>query len=176
MGYEMDKYREAVEHMALTKMDNEFGNKNTQHAAIVLTTMLKNTTESFKIFSGEFHSAVTHDTEFLEALEEYLKSGKTFKLLLATLPEEEKQSDALKMVIQYAGTHDKTVFYQKAKESFITSPQELFNGKKPYHFAVSDKTAFRLEIDAQEYKAICNFNDQKIAKDLNDLFDKNFGI
>ena len=172
----MDKYREAVEHMALTKMDNEFGNKNTQHAAIVLTTMLKNTTKCFKIFSGEFHSHVTDDPEFLAALEEYLKSGKTFKLLLATLPEEEKQSNALKMVIKYAGTNSKTVFYKKAKESFITSPQELFNGKAPYHFSVADKTAFRLEIDAQEYKAICNFNDQKIAQDLSNLFDKNSGI
>lgn len=172
----MDKYREIVEHMAATKMDNEFGNKNMQHAAIVLTTMLRNATESFKIFSGEFHSDVTHDAEFLAALEEYLKSGKTFKLLLATIPEEDKRSDALKMVIKYAGTHEKTVFYTKAEESFITSPLELFNGKIPYHFSVADKTAFRLEIDAQEYKAICNFNDQKIAKDLSDLFDDNFGI
>lgn len=172
----MDKYREAVEHMAATKMDNEFGNKNMQHAAIVLSTMLKNATESFKIFSGEFHSDVTHNPEFLKSLEEYLKSGKTFKLLLAKIPEEDKRSDALRMVIEYAKTHKETVFCKEAEESFINSPQELFNGKIPYHFSVADNTAFRLEVDAQEYKAICNFNDQKIGKNLSDLFDKNFGM
>lgn len=170
----MDDYKKAVEHLASTKMDNEFTNKGPVHAAIVLTNMLKNTENHIKFFSGEFNRAVSNDINFYCALEEYTKSGKELSLMLENIPCDAEKSDSLKLVLSLAKQVDSNVKVGIINHDDIKKLSSHFQSKKAFHFAVSDNIAFRVETEREDYKAVCNFNEPITAKKLSSIFDQYF--
>lgn len=172
----MEDYKKAVQYMASEQVDTEFGNKGNQHAAIVLSNMLKYSKESFKIFSGSFNKDVTNDQEFIGELQSFLESGKTFQLYLEKYPQDNEIIGALKLVFDAQTKNPEAVQVKEATQTFKDDLSRIFREGKPYHFAIADSKAFRIEIDAKEYKATCNFNDPRTAEKLTNIFNDHFGL
>lgn len=168
----MKSYKESVEFLAKNKIDNEFGNLGPEHAAVVLSNMLKTTEEELLVFSGDFNGDVTNDKDFMRELDKYLRSpNKRFHLLLEHLPND--KSKALQKVINASDLNGQVQF-KKAPPDFIEGLKEVFVDGQPYHFAVSDSRAYRIETDKDEYQAFCNFNDKDIASTLKAVFETHF--
>jgi hypothetical protein len=170
MIQELNEYREAIEFLAENQEDFAYDNKGANHAVIVLVNMLKNTKDEFAMFSGTFNGNVADQQEFIKELEIYVQSGKVFKLVL----EEDisSKSEALKLIEKLANENE-NIKITKAKDNFIKNLQSIFDGEV-LHFAVSDEKSYRLEVGKEEFKAVCNFNDPDIAKELKRLINLNF--
>lgn len=172
----MEDYKKAVQYMASEQVNNEFGNKGNEHAAIVLSNMLKYSKENFKMFSGSFNKDVTDDIEFIGELQSFLESGKTFQLYLEKYPQDHQITGALKLVFDAQAKNPEAVQIKEATQAFKDTLGAIFREGKPYHFAIADKKAFRIEIDAEGYKATCNFNDPRTAEKLTNIFNDHFGL
>jgi hypothetical protein len=167
---ELNEYREAIEFLAEKQEDFAYDNKGADHAVIVLINMLKNTKNEFLMFSGTFNGDVADKKEFLEELQNYIKSGKIFKLVLEE--NVNTKSEALQL-IEDLEKEKENVQITIAKEKFIEELKRIFDNEV-LHFSVSDEKSYRLEVGKNEFKAVCNFNDPKIAKELKRLINLNF--
>jgi len=168
----IEEYTEAVNYFAEQKDDMLFTNKGKDHAAIVLCAMLKNAEGKVDIFSGSLNRDVADDTRFLDALKEFIDSGKTLRVLLESdIPTE--PSKALNMVMD-AAKKSKLVQYKTLKEEDKEKMSKLFKDGQLHHFAVADRRALRLETDAIDFKALVSFNDPEYAGSLQIMFNEFF--
>ena len=168
-----ENYDHAVEYFAQNLIDSQFDNEGPEHAATVLTQMLK-TSDEIRIFSGIFNGDVTSKTFFMKELDKFINEKKELYLILENLPEEAKQSKALKKVINYSKTGAYNVKYKIADTKFIKQLENSFTSNRALHFAIGDDRSFRVEIDSGNYKARCNFNDKAISGKLKNIFDNFF--
>lgn len=168
-----ENYDHAVEYFAQNSIDSQFDNEGPEHAATVLTQMLKHSNE-MRIFSGTFNSEVTNKTYFMKELDKFINEKKELYLILEQLPEKEKQSSALKKVIEYSKTGAYNVQYKIANPKFIEKLENSFTSNRALHFAIGDDQSFRVETDFENYKARCNFNDKVISGKLKNIFDTYF--
>jgi len=169
---ELSIYKNDIEFLASMEESFEYNNKGEGHAAIVLATMLNQTKEEFLMFSGELDKDVANQEIFLDALENYLKQNKIFKLLIEQMPK--KPSRALILVKKYA-KENSNVEYKISDNKVIDTIKDIFDGTL-VHFSVSDKKSYRLETDRDKYKAVCNFNDKNIGIALQDVFNDVYSI
>ncbi len=167
---ELKEYREAIEFLAEKQEDFAYDNKGANHAVIVLVNMLKNTKNEFLMFSGTFNSDVADQKEFIEELQNYIESGKIFKLVLEK--NVDTKSEALQL-IEKLEKENENIKITNAKEIFIEELKRIFDNEV-LHFSVSDEKSYRLEVGKEEFKAVCNFNDPEIAKELKRLINLNF--
>lgn len=163
-------YRDAVEILASTNDTRRFDNKGHQHAAAVLEMMFKYNNE-IRMYSGTLNSDVTDDQNFMQALSLFLKAGKNLYVFLDNLPNEEERSNALKKVLSYSEKGNAIV--KIATDSFVNELRGVFGGNV-YHFSLGDNKAYRVEIDAENYKATCSYNKPEKVEILKQIFDKNF--
>ncbi len=170
---ELEEYREAIEFLSSKAEDFSYENKGASHAVIVLENMLKTTEKEFLMFSEKLDSKVADEEVFLEVLEEYLKKGLGFQLLLEKMPETEERSKALVMVLDYE-TKNSNIKVKVAKEEFLQMMRDISSDHEMLHFAVSDEKSYRIETDIKLYKAVCNFNGIDTAVALRNIFKDNF--
>ncbi len=171
----MDNYKKAIEQLAKNSTNIEFDNEGKEHAAIVLSSMIKNAKKDVKLYSGQLNSEVANNALFLNAFNKFIEAKFTIQVILEEIPNNtDGQSKALKRVVDLANNPVYNVSYKIADKSFRDNLSKLFHENKPYHFAVSDSKAYRIETDPKNYKAICNFNDTKITKKLENVFDAFF--
>ena len=104
----------------------------------------------------------------------YIESRRELKIILERIPDKVDQSHALKRVLELENNPNFNVYIKIADQGFIDLLKSRFQSGNPYHFTISDSRAFRVEIDAHKYKAICNFNNEKIASKLEQVFDSYF--
>jgi hypothetical protein len=175
MSQNFKDYDESVEQLATSKINLEFDNRGAPHALTVISNLFKTTEKSIIMFSEKLNSEVADKDVFLSHLQNYLKSGKSFKLLLETLPSENERSEALNLVIKKSEEENSNVFIKKLSEEELSEMRSYFTNKDTaYHFIVSDERAFRIETDPVEFKAVCNFNNPEVAKSFTQLFYKFF--
>jgi len=170
----MNSYRNAVKLLSENSVKNEFSNKGPEHAAIVLEYMLKETKNEIRFFSGSFDKTVTTNTSFIKELDKFLSSGRKFYLFLESLPPIAEQSPALAKVIAYSKKSPNNIIYKIIPDEFVSELKLRFQSGNVYHYAVSDDSSYRIEIDKNNFKAICNFNDSDIALKLKEIFDNHF--
>lgn len=169
---ELEEYQQSVENFSSSKENFEFTNKGKPHAAIVVSNLIRTAQKELLIYSGCLHREVANDENLVEMLQAFLKSGKTLKLILSQMPAEDMRSEALKNIITAEKDPAKDVHIKIDEDGkFSESARSIFHDNVAHHFMVADGAAYRLEIDASEYKALCNFNDSTIAGPLKDVFD-----
>lgn len=158
----MTDYEKSVNDLAQKNSNFTFENKGSDHAAVVVSAMLKSAKQSAIMYSGDLNRDVTSNEKFSDALNEFLETGITFKLLLDRVPDEEEQSEALKKVLL------------ESERSHIIVKKISDDGKKHIenlgHFLLVDSKSYRYETDAGEYKALCNFNDKNIGEKFLNIF------
>lgn len=160
-------YQDAIEKLANKRENFTYDNESPDHAAIVLSNILRTTEKEFFSFSGTFNGEVSDQENLLYQLRLYVESGKDFNLLLERMPVDNERSQALTMLLQYKENHD-NVHVEVASPEFIQYIEDIFDGEL-LHFSSSDKRAYRLETNTKAYQAVCNFNDPLIAGPLKDI-------
>lgn len=170
----IDEYKKSVERLAQKRMNIEFDNEGYQHAAIVLESLFENAEKNVKMFSGTLNGDVASEIGFLKAFNKHIESRKELKIIVEEIPDKGHQSKALKRVLELQNNPSYNVKLKVADANFIALLKRKFQSGNPYHFAVSDSRAYRVELDAKAYKAICNFNDERIAPKLEEVFDSYF--
>ncbi|MFA6195359.1 MAG: hypothetical protein WC656_01790 [Sulfurimonas sp.] len=172
---DIKEYRDAVKYFSDNQENFEFTNKGVQHAASVVANLIRTSKDELLIYSGNMSKDVANDPYLVKMLNTFLKSGKTLRIVLDEMPKEEEQSESLKQIITSSKNMKNSVILKIDKDkSFSKAMREVSKDKEVHHFMVADGIAYRFEIDALQYKAICNFNDKKIAGELKVAFDRQF--
>lgn len=160
----MDDYKKAIKFYAENNENFEFGNKNSEHASIVVSQLFQFAKEEILIYSGKLNSDVTNDSNLIKQVNKYLESGKKLRLILDELPSVNNRSEVLKQIIESVDNSSRNVKYKVDSENkFSQSLVPLFHDKQPHHFIVADRIAYRIETDKNKYEAFGNFNDSRIA-------------
>lgn len=170
----MEAYIKAVDHYAKNRVDAEFTNKGPDHAAIVASRIFEYAEKSVKIFTGEFKSTVADNPKYIQALKRFVNSNKPLYVVLEKEPLDENISNALKFVIESSKDPTLNVHYKIATNDFFENVRNSFKSHNLYHFMLGDDRTYRIEIEPNDFKAICNFNDEKIARRLSHTFDSFF--
>lgn len=168
---DIKEYKEAVEYFSNSEKNFEFTNKGKDHAATVVSNIIRTTKEELLIYSGNMNRAVANNTSMVKILAEFLDSGKKIQIVLDEIPDEEDRSDSLNLILAARDDSTKDVTVKiDTNHVFSDGLKELFEDSESHHFMVADGQAYRFEIDAEQYKAICNFNDTTIAGELKKSF------
>lgn len=163
-GLNMDDYKKAIKFYAQNNENFEFGNKNAEHASIVVSQLFQFAKEEILIYSGTLNSDVTSDSNLIKSVNKYLESGKKLRVILDELPNEGNHSPVFTQVINSIKNPLRDVKYIVDEENkFAESLKDKFADKEAHHFIVVDKSAYRIETDKHKYEAFGNFNDKNIA-------------
>jgi hypothetical protein len=172
---ELQQYKTAVENLASSKSNLIFNNSSPEHAAIVLSAMLKYSNSEFRIYDNDLSGDISElNPDFFDNLSAFISAGKSVKIVIDSL-EQSANSQAYKSIIKYKEMYPNTVKLAIANDSFKDSVSKMF--EKKINFALGDKTSFRIEDsigDLQQRKAYCCFNNPNITQKLADVFDSSF--
>ena len=169
----MKDYEKAVRAFADGKENFQFTNKGKKHASIVIANLLRTSKSECRIYSGKLNSDVTNDSFLVKALNEFLESDKQLYLMLDEMPD--NKSEALKQILNATKNKKRNVSVKIDSEGvFSKQIAPVFEDNVSHHFIVSDSLSYRFEIDAHEFKAICNFNDPNTSNILKTAFDTYF--
>ena len=159
---DINEYKVAVKRLADTNSNFVFTNSGADHARVVMETIFKTSKEHINIFAGDLNGAVSKG-DYLLALENYLKSGRSISVLLEKY-DEKKTSEALELLLKYKKSGQTNISIA------IANPKSLDASIKNNHFTVGDNHMFRFETDMINYTAVCNFNDPASSERFNNIF------
>lgn len=172
---DIQEYKEAVEYFSNSEKNFEFTNKGIPHAATVVSNIIRTAKEELLIYSGNMNRDVANDQNMVEMMRVFLDSGKKLRIVVDEIPNEEDRSESLKLILESEYDLTKDVLIRIDENNiFADGLKQLFEDGEAHHFMVADGQAYRFEIDAKQYKAICNFNDTTIAGELKKTFNSLF--
>ena len=161
----MHEYKEAVKELANNREDYNFPNKGKDHAKIVLGMIFETTNDEISMFSGELDYEILKD--IFESISSFIDRGGKLRIIL------DKPDIPYNDIISFLCK--KNIPIKIANDVFRKNVKALSKNAELYHFIIGDRRAFRIEVDTNEYKAICNFNNpdvsQRFLKIFNDYFD-----
>lgn len=167
------EYKEFVHLQALSKTGLNFLNSDEDKMKTVYIEMLNNATSEFRIFAGTLACDVTNSSEFIETLSDYIERGGFLHILLNNYQEDVVLQSQLFKRLAYYQSQNKEVIVKRSIDHPYIKTQE---GPKNVHFALGDKTSYRVETDIIKRTAICNMNNPelttKYALFFDELFDK----
>jgi len=150
-----------------------FSNEGINHAEIVLSEIYEHAKEYVYIFCGNMSEQLTSRPKLYNALSSYLDSGKELKLLIENKPD--VMSPALIKIIE-ASKKNNNIQCRVLDDTSEIYSHFNFNDNKRVHFTIADKRTFRLEIDPENYKAFCSFNNFEIGDKLTQVFNQYFKV
>ena len=159
----MEQYKKAVQEFANKQEDYTFPNKGASHAVIVLEELFNNSKE-IKFFSNKLDYDILKT--IFSSIKNFIKNGGVLELIL------DEPNIVNNDIVTYLC--EKNVSIKIANDEFRNSVKKLSTQDDIYHFAIGDNKSFRIEIDTQEYKAICNFNNPEISQKFVSVFDDFF--
>lgn len=170
MGEEMN-YEAFVKEMALSRINRTFLNNNKKHALYVLVELFNHAEKELRIFAGCLCNDVGNNSKYIMALSDFILRGGTLRILLNAYNEEEtKQSDLYKRLAYFQSINKPITIKMTTAKPYKESDPD----KKEVHFTIADKIAYRIENDIENFCAEWNFNDEKRAQSIADLFDQLF--
>lgn len=173
---ELQNYLKAVEGLAEAKSDYIFKNSSHKHAAVVMSVMLKNCKNEFRIYDDNLSGDIGDQYEgFYPALEEFVRSGKTLKVIIDNHNQED--SNSYKLLKKLFNNFPQKVSVKRSNEHFKKAITN--NYKILLNFAVGDSQMFRLEESDRSKndsnrRAFCCFNNSAISGSLKNSFDQEF--
>lgn len=177
MDKNLETYKIGVENLAATNSKFLFSNSQPDHAAIVLTTMLKHSSKEFLIYDDNLSGdIIKNDNEdFFNSLKQYVSDGKVFKIAIKRIDDDDCK-------LHHTLTHLKreypnSVFAKYADTNYSEKIDKLFG--EPIYFAVGDGKSIRIEnaigqAEPLPRKAICSFNKTDFGDKLKEVFDNGF--
>lgn len=144
------QYISRVKYIVQNNVDKIFPNFDTNHARIVLRTLIESAKYSILIFCDKISHEVYDDKRLLQALKEACDKGVD-----------------VRVVIQQENGDCEELF-----NMLLPDKIRCIKEQKDRHFCVIDNKRYRLEIDTINRKAYVNANDEKLAQALNDAFER----
>ena len=169
----MKEYREAVESYANRKENYLFHNQGSEHAKIIFENMFRTAESHIRIAAESlWNDSVVNTPEYLAALSIFLdKPNSLLDILLINEPEKkdvvEKEDCNLYSFLYLHPAFSEGRIRIKSGEgkAFRDSENNII------HFSTADGRMYRLEDNVVLRAATANFNDEKMSKSLEELFD-----
>jgi phosphatidylserine/phosphatidylglycerophosphate/cardiolipin synthase-like enzyme len=159
-------YRQFIERIADSQLNQRIPNGKPAHAAILFETMFKKAKDTVRIFTGDLSREAYGTQELLQSAKSAVQRGVTVQILL------QHKKDRAWMVAQplietamYNGSLPSNIEVRCAIEPYSSSTK---------HFAVMDHVGYRFEVDHDHCKAFANFNEPVAANNLARAFDGAF--
>lgn len=167
----LKQYKDFVHLQALSESGLNFLNSDEDKMKTVYIEMLNNATSEFRIFAGSLTCDVTNSSEFIETLSDYIERGGFLHILLNDYKKEKViESQLFKRLAYYQYQKKPVVVKQSIDHPYINTQ----DGPTYIHFALGDKTSYRVETDINQRTAICNMNNPELTTKYADYFDKLF--
>lgn len=154
----IELYDAVIKALADSEASQMFANSGAQHAAIVFSNIFRTAKHNINMYVGNFEGKVSDESNYLNSLNSYLDKGLSLSIIFENEPN--VNSKALELLKIYQ-EKNRIPIRKLEGDSFKSAP----------HFIVADNRMIRLEEDKHNFKAICSFNNESLANDLNDAFD-----
>ena len=174
---QLEKYKTAVENLAKTKSSFIFPNKDAQHAAIVLGSIIENS-NCIKICDDDLSGDIADKSADLrKVIMEAVESGKNVQFLIKDVSHTDSE---IYKLLQGLARKYSNLQVNKAKDGFFENVkdalQDIVKDKVAINFTVGGTNSFRIEFPGEQARsAFCSFNNEAITSVLLNLFDKGFG-
>ena len=163
------KYRSALDQLIETDSSLTFNNSGPSHASIVISNIYKHSKNIVRIYAKNMNGEISKVGNYLKELDVFLKSGKKLKIILDRIPD--NPSPAFEKVMDSINTN---VELKIASTEFKREIAYIYNPQS--HFITGDDKMFRLEYDNYGHQALCGFNNKKMVKPLNRVFNEYFDL
>tara|TARA_R110002050_G_scaffold4573_5_gene22187 strand:- start:1952 stop:2527 length:576 start_codon:yes stop_codon:yes gene_type:complete len=174
------EYSNALDNLARIKSTDIFPNKNHQHAAIVLSKMLKYSKNSFVLFDDDLKGdIVKHDEieSFRDSVIDFISRGGNLKVVISDKSPDDDPSlkNFLNLLIK---VFPNQVELKLATSEFKSSMRKIFNEK--INFAIGDNNKYRLELfgnnatDSRTRAARGSFNNKEVSSKLLEAFNSKY--
>lgn len=144
------QYVSRVKYLVQNDVDKIFPNFDTNHARIVLRTLIESAKYSILIFCDKISHEVYDDKRLLQALKEACDKGIDVRIII-----QQENGDC-----------------EELFNMLLPDKIRCIKEQKDRHFCVIDNKRYRLEVDTINRKAYVNANDEKLAQALNDAFER----
>ena len=169
----MKEYREAVESYANRKENYLFHNQGSEHAKIIFENMFRTAEEHIRIAAESlWNDSVVNTPEYIAALSSFLdKPASRLDILLIHTPD---RNDVIEK--EDCNLYSALFLHPAFSEGRIrikSGEGKAFRGAENniVHFSTADGRMYRLEENVVLRTATANFNDEKMSKRLEELFD-----
>lgn len=160
----MQEYKESVKNLAKNSEDFTFPNKGKEHAQVVVGEIFQNV-NSIKMFSGKLDYEILKD--LFDTIKDFINDeDKSFFLIL------DEQNIKGNEIIHFLCENN--IKIKIANDNFRDEVKQISKNNNIYHFIIGDDKTFRIEVDTDEYKAICNFNNKEISSRFSKIYDEYF--
>ncbi|OGT89435.1 MAG: hypothetical protein A2286_06105 [Gammaproteobacteria bacterium RIFOXYA12_FULL_61_12] len=167
------EYERLIERLAAERTKQRVPNGLPEHAAVLLKTMFTYANSEIRVYSGDLSEIVFGNPPLLEAVSSFIsRANSKLRILL-----QNAKDDA------WLDSHPLTVRMRKlAQSGVIHGSFDIRNASGSYadadahHFTVMDQDGYRFELEHEHTKAIANFNEPKVARNLIKAFDEAFEI
>lgn len=171
----IEEYRQFVASLARGNdgngIDRTFLNSDKDRALIVLVELFKSAKEIVRIFAANLCQYVGTESEYIEALSDFIEKEGEVRILLNNYNEENaKQSNLFKRLAFYKSEGKKVYVKSTTVKPYYSGDES----KTEVHFTIADDKGFRIETDVEKRTARCNFNNQKEAGNTVQFFDAVF--
>lgn len=171
----IEEYRQFV--VSLSQGNNGEGvnrtflNSDKEKALIVLVELFKSAKKEIRIFAASLCHYVGTETEYIEALSDFIENGGVVKILLNSYKEEEiRQSDLFRRLAYYQSEGYSVTLKSTNVKPYYAGDET----KNEVHFTIADDKGYRIETDIEKRTAKCNFNNPEEARDTVQFFDQVF--
>lgn len=172
MTQHIDEYKRMIKLFADGKIAIRIPNGRPEHASILMQAMFENATSTVRIFTRDLNEKIYGSAEMLKAVRSFIdRPNSCLKILF-------QNNQSLSLVEQHPLLKEITNITSSGQHGTI----EIKNAVGSYannaanHFAVMDNDAFRYETNHDGCKAVANFYEPKIAKNLIQAFDSAFSM
>ena len=159
----IQEFEAKVDALAREKSEEIVFNADTQHALSIVRALFRYGRKSISILSEKLDESVYSDPDLIKSATGFLAAGGTLRIMV--------QKDA-NLVLNKP-------FMQSIKEYRERVTLKSVGKENPFHgvdknFIVMDDGAYRFETNTTLHQATCCFNDAKLTKELQGLFDSCF--
>ena len=147
-------------------------NSDENHASLMMTKLLENTTSEFSMIVGNFDGRVSSKPNYLEAMRDCLDNKKV-KVKILFLEAPKADSVVYKLLIENKATRTDSNdirFYQAKEETIDYLRAQFDKGKEVPHFSVFDNNKIRYENSPSNFSGWGSFNNEENASMLLNVF------
>jgi hypothetical protein len=149
-------FRDLVQRLAKNNIDKQEPNGNVHEAGIVISEIIKNSSEVVDLFTTNLDNSLYENSEFLISLENYLEKGTSRFNLFYDSNED----------LSYCFQLSKILNSYPNQVKLKLTKKQVFNEGMPISFMIGDSTFSRIETDTKNHTAIFNFGDAAVVNTI----------
>lgn len=174
MEEKLKEYKTFLEKLCQSKSSEVFTNGGIDHAAILMSTLFRNTEQSIKMLCAGLKPALITKEPYLSDFTKFLSTpGKSIQIIVGT--DEFINETPFQLIIEKLGEpqdHRAQIECRIMDDKGKKQVMDFFGSE--CHFSIFDTQKYRLEVNPEKYQAIGSFNAPDYTKRLTDLFDSIF--